>query len=74
MRSLLSVKAAKVPHVGRMFLPRKIDSVGVIGGGTIGSSIAINFLSAGIPVTMIEVAQGVWIVDLRPLLTVIRAP
>lgn len=50
-------KAAKVPHVGKDVLPRKIDSVGVIGGGTMGSGIAINFLSAGIPVTMIEVAQ-----------------
>jgi 3-hydroxyacyl-CoA dehydrogenase len=34
--------------------PRPITSVGVIGGGTMGASIAIAVLDAGLPVTMIE--------------------
>lgn len=50
-------KAAKVPNVSKELKPQKIAGVGVIGGGTMGSGIAINFLSAGIPVTMVEVSQ-----------------
>src|SRR5882757_8668608 len=34
---------------------RAIASVGVIGAGTMGGGIAMNFLSAGIPVTLLEV-------------------
>jgi 3-hydroxyacyl-CoA dehydrogenase len=34
--------------------PRKIASVGVIGGGTMGAGIAVAVLDAGLPVTMIE--------------------
>ncbi len=34
--------------------PRGIDSVGVIGGGTMGAGIAIAVMSAGLPVTMVE--------------------
>jgi 3-hydroxyacyl-CoA dehydrogenase len=36
---------------------REIRKAGVIGGGTMGSGIAINFLNAGIPVTLIETNQ-----------------
>ncbi|MGP4845267.1 3-hydroxyacyl-CoA dehydrogenase NAD-binding domain-containing protein [Marinobacter sp. 1Y8] len=36
---------------------RDIKSVGVIGGGTMGTGISINFLSAGIPVTLVEMKQ-----------------
>lgn len=36
---------------------RPLDSVGVIGGGTMGSGIATSCLLAGIPVTLVEVAQ-----------------
>jgi 3-hydroxyacyl-CoA dehydrogenase len=36
---------------------REIRKAGVIGGGTMGSGIAINFLNAGIPVTLIETGQ-----------------
>ncbi|MFN5901914.1 MAG: 3-hydroxyacyl-CoA dehydrogenase NAD-binding domain-containing protein, partial [Novosphingobium sp.] len=31
-----------------------INKVGVIGAGTMGGGIAMNFLSAGIPVTIVE--------------------
>ncbi|TCM41275.1 3-hydroxyacyl-CoA dehydrogenase NAD-binding domain-containing protein [Novosphingobium sp. ST904] len=33
---------------------REIGRVGIIGAGTMGGGIAMNFLSAGIPVTMVE--------------------
>jgi 3-hydroxyacyl-CoA dehydrogenase len=34
--------------------PRPIETVGVIGGGTMGAGIAVAVLDAGLPVTMIE--------------------
>ena len=36
---------------------RDLHSVGVIGAGTMGTGIAINFLNAGIPVHMVEMKQ-----------------
>ena len=36
---------------------REINKVGVIGAGTMGSGISMNFLSAGIPVTIVEMGQ-----------------
>ncbi|TQE92638.1 MAG: 3-hydroxyacyl-CoA dehydrogenase, partial [Spiribacter salinus] len=36
---------------------REIKSVGVIGAGTMGTGIAINFLNAGIPVHIVEMKQ-----------------
>ncbi|WP_404366000.1 3-hydroxyacyl-CoA dehydrogenase NAD-binding domain-containing protein [Marinobacter sp.] len=36
---------------------RDIRSVGVIGAGTMGTGISINFLNAGIPVTLVEMKQ-----------------
>jgi len=36
---------------------RPIRSVGIIGAGTMGGGIAMNFANAGIPVTMVEVKQ-----------------
>ncbi|HKW37200.1 MAG TPA: 3-hydroxyacyl-CoA dehydrogenase NAD-binding domain-containing protein [Burkholderiales bacterium] len=46
--------AAKVPDVPEDTPLRKIGKVAVIGAGTMGSGIAANFLSAGIPVTLLE--------------------
>ena len=37
--------------------PRAVAAVGVIGAGTMGTGIAINFLNAGIPVRLLEVGQ-----------------
>ena len=37
--------------------PREIRKVGVIGAGTMGGGISMNFLSAGIPVTIVEMQQ-----------------
>ena len=36
---------------------REIKTVGVIGAGTMGGGIAMNFLNAGIPVEMLEMKQ-----------------
>lgn len=46
--------AAKVDDLPEGTRPRPLDAVGVIGAGTMGTGIAINFLSVGIPVTLIE--------------------
>ncbi|MDO8718500.1 MAG: 3-hydroxyacyl-CoA dehydrogenase NAD-binding domain-containing protein [Polaromonas sp.] len=46
-------EVAKSPET-RNAKPRAIDSVGVIGGGTMGAGIAVAVLNAGLPVTMVE--------------------
>ncbi len=51
--------SAKVPGVSADARLREVRSVAVIGAGTMGSGIAINFLNAGMPVTLIDsTAQG----------------
>lgn len=45
----------KVPEATE--LCRKIESVGVIGGGTMGAGIATALLTAGFPVTLVETTQ-----------------
>jgi 3-hydroxyacyl-CoA dehydrogenase len=47
-------QAAKVEGIRAEEPTRPIASVGVIGAGTMGGGIAMNFLSAGIPVTIVE--------------------
>ncbi len=49
--------AAKVEGLGREVKPRPVARVGVIGAGTMGGGIAMNFLSAGIPVTIVEMSE-----------------
>lgn len=49
--------ASKIPDVGSDVKPREVKTVGVIGAGTMGGGIAMNFLNAGIPVTMLETKQ-----------------
>jgi 3-hydroxyacyl-CoA dehydrogenase len=51
--------AAKIPDVPESTAVREVKEVGVIGAGTMGTGIAINFLNAGIPVTLLEVSQEV---------------
>jgi len=46
--------AAKIPDVPEDTPLRKIGKVAVVGAGTMGSGITANFLSAGIPVTLLE--------------------
>src|SRR5919112_2851381 len=50
-------KAAKIDGLPEGTTPRAIERVGVIGAGTMGGGIAMNFLSAGIPVTIVEMGQ-----------------
>ncbi|MGB0134213.1 3-hydroxyacyl-CoA dehydrogenase NAD-binding domain-containing protein [Dokdonella sp.] len=49
--------ASKIADVGKDIHPREINSVGIIGAGTMGGGIAMNFLNAGIPVTIVETKQ-----------------
>jgi 3-hydroxyacyl-CoA dehydrogenase len=50
-------KAAKIDGLPEDTHPRPIKKVGVIGAGTMGGGISMNFLSAGIPVTIVEMGQ-----------------
>ena len=50
-------QAAKIDGVPADIKLREIKRVGVIGAGTMGGGISMNFLSAGIPVTIVEMAQ-----------------
>jgi 3-hydroxyacyl-CoA dehydrogenase len=49
--------ASKIPDVPEDTAKRAIESVAVIGAGTMGGGIAMNFLNAGIPVKMLEMKQ-----------------
>ena len=49
--------ASKIPDVPQDTAKRPIKSVAVIGAGTMGGGIAMNFLNAGIPVKMLEMKQ-----------------
>jgi 3-hydroxyacyl-CoA dehydrogenase len=50
-------EAAKVAGLGKDVTPRKVERVAVIGAGTMGGGISMNFANAGIPVTVIEAAE-----------------
>ncbi|MDR7231200.1 3-hydroxyacyl-CoA dehydrogenase [Caulobacter sp. BE264] len=50
-------QAAKIPDVPDDTPTIPVKKVGVIGAGTMGGGIAMNFLNAGIPVTIIEAKQ-----------------
>ena len=50
-------QAAKIDGIGADVKPREIKRVGIIGAGTMGGGISMNFLSAGIPVTIVEMKQ-----------------
>jgi 3-hydroxyacyl-CoA dehydrogenase len=49
--------AAKVPDLAENIVLRNIHKVGVIGAGTMGGGIAMNFLNAGLPVVLLEMKQ-----------------
>lgn len=49
--------ASKIPDVPEDTAKRAIAKVGVIGAGTMGGGISMNFLNAGIPVTILEMKQ-----------------
>jgi 3-hydroxyacyl-CoA dehydrogenase len=49
--------ASKIPDVPADTPQREIKSVAVIGAGTMGGGISMNFLNAGIPVKILEMKQ-----------------
>jgi 3-hydroxyacyl-CoA dehydrogenase len=49
--------ASKIPDVPEDTPQRKIAKVAVIGAGTMGGGISMNFLNAGIPVMVLEMKQ-----------------
>ncbi len=49
--------ASKIPDVPEDTPKRPINKVAVIGAGTMGGGISMNFLNAGIPVTILEMKQ-----------------
>ncbi len=50
--------AGKVPGIAADTRPRAIASAAVVGSGTMGAGIAMNFANAGIPVTILEMKQA----------------
>ena len=50
--------AAKIPDVGPEVVPRRVDRVAVIGAGTMGGGIAMSFLNAGLPVTLVDTTHA----------------
>ena len=49
--------ASKIPDVPSDTAQRSVTAVAIIGAGTMGGGIAMNFLNAGIPVTILEMKQ-----------------
>ncbi|WP_322106867.1 3-hydroxyacyl-CoA dehydrogenase NAD-binding domain-containing protein [Paraburkholderia sp. J41] len=49
--------ASKIPDVPPGTPTREIETVAVIGAGTMGGGITMNFLNAGVPVTLLETKQ-----------------
>lgn len=50
-------QASKIDGLAKDTPKRPVESVGIIGGGTMGGGIAMSFANAGIPVTMIEISD-----------------
>ncbi|MDB5828497.1 MAG: enoyl-CoA hydratase [Variovorax sp.] len=51
-------QAAKIPGLAKDVALRPIISVGIVGAGTMGGGIAMNFANAGIPTVLIETSQA----------------
>ena len=49
--------ATKIPGLPRDVALRSLRSVGIVGAGTMGGGIAMNFANAGIPVVLVEASQ-----------------
>jgi 3-hydroxyacyl-CoA dehydrogenase len=50
-------QAANLPGVGPETKLREVNTVGILGAGTMGTGITLAFLNAGFPVTIIETTQ-----------------
>lgn len=51
-------EAAKIPGLPRDTALRPVRKVGIIGAGTMGGGIAMNFANAGIPTVLVEVSDA----------------
>ncbi len=51
-------QAAKIDGLPEGTAPRPVQRVGIIGAGTMGGGIGMNFLNKGIPVTIVETQQA----------------
>ena len=51
-------EVSKIPDVPKTTPVRDINSVAVIGAGTMGGGITMNFVNAGIPVTVLEMDEA----------------
>ena len=51
-------QAARIPGLPKDLALRLMRQVGVLGAGTMGRGIAMNFLNAGLPVVLVEQAQA----------------
>ncbi|MBL8702146.1 MAG: enoyl-CoA hydratase/isomerase family protein [Alphaproteobacteria bacterium] len=51
-------QVAKIPDVPETTPALPIARIGIVGAGTMGGGIAMNFLNAGMPVTIVEVDAG----------------
>ena len=51
-------EAAKIPGLAKDVELRPVASAGVLGAGTMGRGIAMNFLNAGIPTVLVETTQS----------------
>ena len=50
-------EAAKIPGQSRDIVLRQVKSVGIVGAGTMGGGIAMNFANAGLPTVLVEVTD-----------------
>ena len=50
-------EASKIPGLAADIKPREIKKAAVIGAGTMGGGISMNFANAGIPVTVVETTE-----------------
>jgi 3-hydroxyacyl-CoA dehydrogenase len=50
-------EAAKIPDIGKDVEPRPVKQAAVLGAGTMGGGIAMNFANAGIPVLMADTTK-----------------
>jgi len=47
-------RAANLPGIGPAVKQREVESIGIVGAGTMGTGITIAFLNGGYPVTVVE--------------------
>lgn len=50
-------QTSKVPNLAKDTPTRPINTVGIVGAGTMGGGIAMNFANVGVPVTLLEISQ-----------------